>query len=41
MIMLVNEEGSMKRMKPNRPASQLARRPTVGPAVVIPSNMMK
>jgi len=41
MIMLVNEEGLMKRLKPNRPASQLARRPIVGPAVVIPSNLMK
>jgi len=41
MIMVVNEEGLLKRMQPNSKASQMAKQPIVGPAVFCDSRMVK
>ena len=40
-IMVVNEEGLMMALPPNRHASRLALRPIVGDAVIMPSSMLR
>jgi len=40
-VMIVNEEGMLRRMKPNREASKIAGQPIVGPAVVMDEAMLQ